>query len=73
MVIGILLWSTAWYTGVNTWMGDRISILISVGSPSDETLNRGFLALLLWRQYEFPFGINKVQFFFFIFSKQHLL
>ena len=29
---------------------------------SDETLNRGPLALLLWRQYEFPFGINIVQF-----------
>ena len=32
--------------------------------PSDETLNRGPLALLLRRQYEFPFGINKVQFSF---------
>ena len=28
---------------------------------SDETLNRGSLALLLRRQYEFPFGINIVQ------------
>ena len=29
---------------------------------TDETLNRGPLALLLRRQYEFPFGINIVQF-----------
>ena len=35
---------------------------ISADSPSDENLNRGPLALLLRRQYEFPFGINKVQF-----------
>ena len=33
----------------------------------DETLNRGPLALLLQRQYEFPFGINIVQFANFIF------
>ena len=46
-------------------MGDGISMSISVDSPSDETLNRGTLALLLRRQYEFPFGINKVQFSFF--------
>ena len=31
---------------------------------SDETLNRGPLALLFRRQYEFPFGINIVQFYF---------
>ena len=43
-------------------MGDRISMTIVVDSPSEETLNRGHLALLLRRQYEFPFGINKVQF-----------
>ena len=30
--------------------------------PSDETLNRGPVALLLRRLYEFPFGINIVQF-----------
>ena len=30
--------------------------------PSDETLNRSPLALLLRRQYELPFGINIVQF-----------
>ena len=34
-------------------------------SPSDETLNRGTLALLLRRQYEFPFGIKIEQFSFF--------
>ena len=45
-------------------MGDRISMSISVDSPSDETLNRGPLALLLRRQYEVPFGINIMQFSF---------
>ena len=50
-------------------MGDRCSMSISADSPSDETLNRGPLALLVRRQYEFPFGINIVQFsFFFSFS-----
>ena len=39
---------------------------ISADSPSDETLNRGTLALLLRRQYEFPFGI--VQFSIFNFN-----
>ena len=50
-------------------MGDRYGMSIFADSPSDETLNRGPLALLLRRQYEFPFGINKVQFsiFFSIF------
>ena len=47
---------------VCTWMGDRSGMSISVDSPSDETLNRGPLALLLLQQYEFPFGINIVQF-----------
>ena len=47
---------------VCTWMGDRCGMSIFADSPSDETLNRGPLALLLWRQYEFPFGINIVQF-----------
>ena len=47
---------------VCTWMGDRISMSISDDSPSDETINQGPLALLLRRQYEFPFGINIVQF-----------
>ena len=42
-------------------MGDRISMSISADSP-DNTLNRGTLALLLRRQYEFPFGIDIVQF-----------
>ena len=47
---------------VCTWMGDRIVVSISADSPSDETLNRGPLALLLRRQYEFPFGVDIVQF-----------
>ena len=42
-------------------MGDRISLSIFVDSPSDETLNRCPLALLLRLQYELPFGINIVQ------------
>ena len=48
-------------------MADRSSMSISADSPSDETLNRGPLELLLWRQYEFPFGIKIVQFSIFIF------
>ena len=54
-------------------MGDRISMPISVGSSSDETLSRGPW-LLLRQRYELPFGINVVQFsyiflyiFFFIY------
>ena len=44
-------------------MGDRSGMSISADSPSDETFkNQGPLALLLRRQYEFPFGINLVQF-----------
>ena len=70
MVIGILLQVIASCTKVkqhrprfvHAWMGDRISMSISVDSPSDETLNQGPLVLLLRRQYEFPFGINIVQF-----------
>ena len=50
------------------WMGDRSGMSISADSPSDETLNRGPLALLLRRQYEFPFGIYIVQFSIFYFS-----
>ena len=46
-------------------MGDHIGISISVDSPLDETLNRGPLALVLRRQYEFPFGINVVRFLIF--------
>ena len=45
-------------------MGDRCSMSISADSPWDETLNQGPLALLLRRQYEFPFGISIVQFSF---------
>ena len=45
-------------------MGDRSGMPISADSPLDKTLNRGPLALLLRRQYEFPFGINIVQFSF---------
>ena len=47
-------------------MGDLISIIsmsISVDSPSDETFNRGPLALL------FPFWINVVQFYSLFFFK----
>ena len=43
-------------------MGDRSGMSISADSPLDETLIRGPLALLLRRQYEFPFGTNIVQF-----------
>ena len=50
----------AWFS--LSWMGDRSGMSISVDSPSDETLNRGPLALLLWRQYEILFWINIVQF-----------
>ena len=51
-------------------MGDRgdSGTSISADSPSDETLNRGPLALLLRQQYEFTFGINIVQFSLFQFS-----
>ena len=54
-------------------MGDRSGMSISADSPSDETLNRGPLALLLRRQYEFPFGINIVQFSIFFFRKHVLI
>ena len=47
---------------VGIGMGDLISMSFSGDSLSGETLNRGPLALLLRRQYEFPFGINIVQF-----------
>ena len=43
-------------------MGDRCGVSISADIPLDETLSRGPMALLLRRQYEFPFGINIVQF-----------
>ena len=55
---------------VCTWMGDPSDMSISVDSPSDETLNRGPLTQHLRRQYEFPFGINIVQFSIFIFNFQ---
>ena len=45
-------------------MGDRSGMSISADCPSDETLNRGPMALLLRRQYEFPLGIDIVQFSF---------
>ena len=45
-------------------MGDHSGMSISADGPSDETLNRGPMALLLRRQYEFPFGVNIVQFSF---------
>ena len=54
-------------------MGDRCGMSISADSSSDETLNRGPLALRSRRQYEFPFGINIVQFSFFpIFISVHV-
>ena len=43
-------------------MGDRIRLSISVDSPSDETDNRGLWRISMRRQYEFPFGINIMQF-----------
>ena len=45
-------------------MDGRISMSIFGDILSDETLNRGPLVMLLRRQYEFPFGINIVIFFF---------
>ena len=58
---------TMWLSNISlgcTWMGDRIGMLMSISadSPANETLNRGPLALLLRRQYEFPSGIKIVQF-----------
>ena len=47
-------------------MDDRSGMSISADSPSDETLNRGLLALFLRRQYEFPFVINIAIFIFFM-------
>ena len=52
---------------VSTWVGDRISMSISVNSSLDETLKWDPLALLMRQQYEFPFGINVVQFSIFNF------
>ena len=54
-------------------MDDHCGMSISAESPSDETLNRGPLALHLRRQYEFPFGINIVQFSISIFNLPFLL
>ena len=53
-------------------MDDCSGMSISADSPSGETLNQGTLALFLRRQFEFPFGINIVQFsiFFSIFNFQ---
>ena len=56
-------------------MDDSSSMSNSSDSPSDETLNRGPLALLLRRQYDFPFEINIVQlsiFKFFLKLQSHL-
>ena len=52
-------------------MGDHISVSISLYSPLDETFNRGPLALLLRRQYEFPFRINIEQFFIIFFRHRN--
>ena len=49
-------------------MGDRSGMSISADSSLDETLNRGPLALLLWRQFEFLYGIDIAQFSIFKFS-----
>ena len=48
-------------------MGDRCGMSISADSPLDEILNQGPLVPLLRRQYEFPLGINIVQFSIFNF------
>ena len=58
-------WSKETSASVTTWMGDCISMSISVDDPSNETLNQGHLALLLRRQNEFPLRIDIVQFSFF--------
>ena len=46
-------------------MDDCICMSITVDNPSDETIHRGLLALLLRLQYEFPIVINIVQVSFF--------
>ena len=53
-------------------MDDGISMSMSADSLSDETLNQGPLALLIRRQYEFSFWINRMQFsiFNFFFNAQ---
>ena len=43
----LVRWGLATSALVCTWMGDGSSMSISADSPSDETLNRGPLALLL--------------------------
>ena len=50
----LVYWCTATLASVG-WMGDRISMSITVDCPSDETLNQSPLVLLLQRQYEFPY------------------
>ena len=60
----LVRWGKATSALVSTWIGDRRGMLISADSPWDETLNQGPLLLLLRQQYEFPFGINIVHFFF---------
>ena len=61
MVISLVQSSKATSGSVDIGMGDHTSMLISGDSLSDETLNRGPLALLSQRQYEFLFDINTVQ------------
>ena len=61
MVISLVQSSKATSGSVDIGMGDHTSMLISGDSLSDETLNRGPLALLSQRQYEFLFEINTVQ------------
>ena len=72
----LVRWGKATSALVCTWVGDRSGMSISADSPSNETLNRGPLELLLRRQYEFPFGINIVQFsitFFFKLNAIHVV
>ena len=78
VAIGIPLRPTTLYAGAKqhrpwyvTWMGYHSGMSISADSPSDETLNRGPLALLLRRQYQFSFRINIMQFS--IFNFQHIM
>ena len=46
-VICRMSWGYATLASVSTWMGGRIYMSISVDRPSDKTLNRGPLVLLL--------------------------
>ena len=59
LVIGIVAWCTGVKQQRPRLVPGRMTVLACpVDRPSYETLDRRHLALLLWRQYEFPFGIN---------------